>query len=372
MDIKEFNTVKTMSYRRYCRYLQDKYGIGLDDYFTSGFSPKKTCKRTNEGLFVHHIKEDTSVHLSDVKYAKECPYDWQKKENLVYCDYLEHLFLHVLICKIPYYQAGDEVGIGGIIKYLVPKLNDIYSGWQPQSEWEKTCVDKVINDKEVYLLILKMFINWYKSEDNNCQYNLNVLHTSLSKNDNNNLYKEIDALWGNIDNYVLVKQDWHNYFLLKPKERTKSVTLAAISRTWKRNAIQGFPYTSSMNEYGKTSMEKDEVIRDFIEAMPISVRTNKAVVEKLEYYLTMGQFLRCYPKELLTSNLIDEIIDQFSSSNSDWDLPEDIITLELWRVIYKKGDFYNGLIRRTHNFPDKIHQIIKAEKEAAKKVKTTE
>ena len=69
MDIKEFNTVKTMSYRRYCRYLQDKYGIGLDDYFTSGFSPKKTCKRTNEGLFVHHIKEDTSVHLSDVKYA---------------------------------------------------------------------------------------------------------------------------------------------------------------------------------------------------------------------------------------------------------------------------------------------------------------
>lgn len=371
MNIEEFKQVKNMSYKRYCKYLQDKYGIGLDDYFTPGFSPKKTCKRTSEGLFVHHIKEDKAIRLSDVGYAKEYPFEWQKKENLVYCDYLEHLFLHVLICKIPYNQSGDEVGIGGILKYLVPKLNDIYSGWRPHQDWEQPCVDRVVNDKEVYLMILKKFINWYKSEDNNCQYNLKVLHTSLSKNNNSSLYNEIDALWGNIDKYILVKNDWHNYLNLNPNERTKSVTLAAISRTWSKNTIQGFPYSSSQNENGKPIMENDDVIRSFIEAMPISVRTNKDVVEKLEYYLTMGQFFRCYPKELLTSKLIEEIIYRFSSSNCDWDLPEDIITLDLWRAIYKEGRFYNGLIRRTYDFPDKIHQLFKAEKEATRKTQNT-
>jgi len=33
---------------------------------------------------------------------KGAPYECQKKENIVYCDLLEHLLLHVLICYYPH------------------------------------------------------------------------------------------------------------------------------------------------------------------------------------------------------------------------------------------------------------------------------
>ncbi len=159
MNLYEYEKVKDYTYLEYCNYLQKKYGIGFATYFTKSWSKTKKCTRTKEGLIVHHKYEDHAILLADTECAKRNPYEWQLPENIVYCDYLEHLLLHILICEGPSKNKNDfeVVGIGGVINFLVPELNDLYSGWITKQEWRANCHSRVVNDKEVYLILLKRF-----------------------------------------------------------------------------------------------------------------------------------------------------------------------------------------------------------------------
>ena len=94
MDINEYEKVKRYTYLEFCNYLKKKYGTAKHNYFTSNWNKDTRVTRTNEGLITHHICEDRAIKLSDPVYAKKNPYEMQLSENLVYADYLEHLFLH--------------------------------------------------------------------------------------------------------------------------------------------------------------------------------------------------------------------------------------------------------------------------------------
>lgn len=201
MKMAEFEKVKEMTYGDYCDYLQTKYGFGLADYMTKSFSKNPKVSRTSEGLIAHHKAEDKMIMLSTIEYAKICPFEWQQKENIVYCDYLEHLLLHVLICKYPSPEKHPlaDVGIGGVVDFIVPELNDLYSGWVSKQPWRANCHSKVIQDKAVYIEILRMFVAYLKVER---QIGKEVLHTSFnekfglwSKDMNTNIFMEIDQLW---------------------------------------------------------------------------------------------------------------------------------------------------------------------------------
>ena len=160
MDIKEYNKVKNMFYFHYCKYLQDKYGVPNGNYCSPNASINKSIKRTKEGLFIHHIGEFKFSDLSKPDEIKANPYEYQKAENLVYCDYLEHLLLHIMIW-LTFEQAWAVkvknkklCGIGGIVNHFVPTFNDLYSGIYALPQWAKPCVDKMIDKKDLYLMIL--------------------------------------------------------------------------------------------------------------------------------------------------------------------------------------------------------------------------
>ena len=204
MKIAEFQKVKTMTYMEYCDYLQGKYGVGRADYMTRAFNKNHKVSRTSDGLIAHHKAEDKMILLSTKSVAEKCPYEWQLKENIVYCDYLEHLLLHVLICKhpSPVKHPLADVGVGGVINFIVPELNDLYSGWVSKQEWRNNCHRIVIKDKEVYLEILRMFIAYLQDERG--FEDKELLHTSFNeqyggwaRKQNMKLYKEIDNLWKN-------------------------------------------------------------------------------------------------------------------------------------------------------------------------------
>lgn len=200
MHISEYENIKDLTYLQYCDYLQDKYGIGLCDYMTKSWNKNKKVTRTNEGLIAHHKYEDHAIMLADKNYAQNNPFEWQLAKNIVYCDYLEHLFLHILICEYPAddHNVDEAVGIGGVINFIVPELNDVYSGWETKQGWRKTCHELIKEDKAVYLTLLKRF-------KTNCQnyplYTENCLLTSFnqlfglwSKEKNQKLYDEINTL----------------------------------------------------------------------------------------------------------------------------------------------------------------------------------
>ena len=165
MNLIEYKKTENLSYAQYCNYLQNKYGIGTADYMTKDWKKNRKASRTSEGLFAHHRFENRAARLCEQEIAKKHPLEWQSAQNIIYCDFLEHFFLHILICEenidtfffAENNEGVDTVGIGGIFQYFIPELNDVYSGWQTSQDWRKKCHNKIINDKDVYLTLLKRF-----------------------------------------------------------------------------------------------------------------------------------------------------------------------------------------------------------------------
>lgn len=200
MNINEYKSVSEMNYQQYCDYLQQKYGKGKYNYFTSTWNKNRKVSRTAEGLVAHHKYEDHAAKLADVDFAMEYPFEWQLAENLVYCDYLEHLLLHILICESGFKNAikGELVGIGGIMDFIAPELNDLYSGFVTKQEWRMNCHKKVIDDKDVYLTLLRRLKSncrgypFFEPEFLKRSYN-NRFGLWDDKN-NSALYRQIDML----------------------------------------------------------------------------------------------------------------------------------------------------------------------------------
>lgn len=202
MNLKEYENVKHFTYLEYCNYLQTKYGIGLCDYMRPTWTCNPKAKRTKDGLYVHHKYEDHAIMLGNPEYAKKYPYEWQKKENLVYCNLLEHLLLHQLICEYPAVNKSDseqagKLGLGGIVEFIVPELNDVYSGWVSKKPWQQNCHKVIIDHKDVYLKLIKRYKDF---NDNNpfvvkwLLKSFNEKYGSWSNENNTDLYEEIISL----------------------------------------------------------------------------------------------------------------------------------------------------------------------------------
>ena len=200
MNILEYNKVKNLNYLEFVSYLINKHGAVKYNYMTKSWNKNSNCTGTKNGLLVHHVFEDHAIMLSNKTHAMNNPYEWQKAENLVFCDYLEHLYLHILICESPSIERNknEAVGIGGVINFLAPELNDIYSGRKPNVARKQNCVNKVMDDKEVYLVLIKRFLtncsdNPYFEEE--CLYSsFNEQYGLWSKKQNKKIFEEIKSL----------------------------------------------------------------------------------------------------------------------------------------------------------------------------------
>lgn len=123
-------------YREACKFLQKKYdkkGFVRKDYYhvdpkdghlikTSGVGHGK------DGLQYHHICEDIVPSLSDKNVAATNDLEYQKAENMCYCNLLEHAWLHILITENNT-EASDNAeeaitGQGGV-KWMILALNSI-------------------------------------------------------------------------------------------------------------------------------------------------------------------------------------------------------------------------------------------------------
>lgn len=157
MNLSEYEEVKYLNYLQYCDYLQNKYGIGICDYMTPNWSRKDRISRTKEGLFAHHKFENQAPNLSNTDCAKRYPFEWQLQENIVYCNYLEHLFLHILICEDSVKSNSLNLGSRGIISYIVPELDDFYNGVESEASWKKRCFQAVQGNYNTFIELLKRF-----------------------------------------------------------------------------------------------------------------------------------------------------------------------------------------------------------------------
>ncbi|AKL92943.1 hypothetical protein [Staphylococcus capitis] len=132
--------------------LKRKYGEVTDDYFREKSYlrflngeikniTKGKYSKAKEGLYCHHVFEDEYLNLSDKEYIKTYKYDfeYQRKENLVYCDLFEHIILHALIMM----KTNVDLGFPGYITYLKPKIQEWYiDKIDPKPFWMKQCKER--------------------------------------------------------------------------------------------------------------------------------------------------------------------------------------------------------------------------------------
>lgn len=169
MDLQEYELIKDYTYDEYCDYLVNKYGPATGPYFTDTFwtktkKPKqpvqnKNVVRTKEGLFLHHKQENHVASLSSPEVAAKHDYELQSAKNLVPCDYLEHLFLHILICEDPQPFEGEHVGANGTLTWILPALVSYFEKRHIPIEWQIPAFNRIENDKETYLALIDRFIH---------------------------------------------------------------------------------------------------------------------------------------------------------------------------------------------------------------------
>ena len=71
MNLTEYKQVEKLTYRQYCDYLQNKYGIGLKDYMTKSWN--KNTRVKEKGKKGQYANTDLLLFLfASVKYKATC------------------------------------------------------------------------------------------------------------------------------------------------------------------------------------------------------------------------------------------------------------------------------------------------------------
>ncbi len=151
-----------MTYHDLCSYLQDKYGMALYNYYSSPECKRKNGKvtRTSEGLLCHHICEDRYSNAGDPHVAPIYPFECQKKENLAYCNYIEHLILHLKINvnSCSHFEEAYEINrffnSEGFI-LIAKDINTLFMDKGSTQKWRNNCYQSIKNDFEDYVGIMK-------------------------------------------------------------------------------------------------------------------------------------------------------------------------------------------------------------------------
>ena len=188
-----YDELLTKSYSQIVEILLKKYGCVTGNYFLNETcrSKNKKISRTSEGLFCHHIDEDKAILLSNDKNAINYPFEYQKADRLVYCNFLEHLLLHIKIAEKFRNADTDNFelkGIGGAVKFIIKQINGFYGGQISTVEYLAIAMNVIENDYPTYIKMLQLLWDIIKS---NPLYSILIKKEQLAMDWNDNIIQKI-------------------------------------------------------------------------------------------------------------------------------------------------------------------------------------
>lgn len=255
MNFSEYESVKGYGYHDYCTYLQNKYGLSPCNYTFGGGGKDK---RSIDGLELHHIKEHEVTGLSNKEKASNYPIEYQQPQNLCYCDYLEHMLLHIMIFEEDLEKNSDVdiMGILGVINHMVERLNDFYCkdliGYR---DYELNAYHKVKDDVDVYLKIIERIFNSTPKK----LYSGICDHLCVSKNNSEDCQELRSNLYNDIKELSSVVQEHNKEFAVKIDE--------AITKNNRCLFVLG-------TSLGKTTTGLDYIIKHGIRGLVVHHQNN--------------------------------------------------------------------------------------------------
>src|SRR5699024_7915036 len=164
-----------MSYDEVIILLNKQYGEDIDNYYKEKSYNKflnveiKSISKgkfsnTKKGLYCHHVFENKYDNLSISNFISHYKYnfDYQKKDNLAYCDLFEHMILHTVIAK----ESNGIHGLAVYFSFILPNVEEWYiNEIDPRLEWQKNCKEKAYLPKEYVQKILLEIDNKINTTD---------------------------------------------------------------------------------------------------------------------------------------------------------------------------------------------------------------
>lgn len=170
MDSEELHKEMGLSYQELLVYLKGKYGAAPENYYLNIECTRKSKKnaRGNEGLFLHHDyeydeKNSLSKNLSNPDDARQFDYKYQYAENLTYCNYLEHILLHVKINILRTKQLNIFIK-DGLVVFMLPEVNDWYKYLVDLVPWQKVAFSLIEDNYTDYCDILEYWLDELSKE----------------------------------------------------------------------------------------------------------------------------------------------------------------------------------------------------------------
>lgn len=186
-----FDDLLLCNYTQIVRYLLEKYGKAACDFYLNEDCQRENplISRKNEGLICHHIKEFDDVMIDDCSRASEFSFESHKAENLVYCNGLEHLILHVKIaeelkCGMEDRRKANYV-ISAINRIIRP-LNGYYDTKSPALSDE--VIQKISNEYDNYIKVVSYL---WKNVISNSFYSRIIDKMQLAMNKDGMVIKNI-------------------------------------------------------------------------------------------------------------------------------------------------------------------------------------
>lgn len=171
MDSKELKYEMSLDLLDLYKYLKDRNGRVPENYYMDVNCTRKSTKngRGNEGLFVHHDYEYDPANplvnnLSQSEIARLFDYKYQYAENLTYCNYLEHLIIHVKINLLRKEQLGHYIN-DGLVNYMIPELNDWYRYLIDLKPWQEAAFSLIEDNYSDYCDIINYWLEQLGTPD---------------------------------------------------------------------------------------------------------------------------------------------------------------------------------------------------------------
>lgn len=325
---KKYNYYKgllSLSYSDAVQSLIEKHGEVVDNYYKEKSYNKflngeikriayGKYTKTKEGLYCHHILENEYENISNKEYIAhyKYPYEYHHKENLVYCDLIEHLILHALITK----ETNGDRGFKGLVEFLIPTAEEWYiDGYEPRVLWMQLCreraflseeytekllsdVDELLKDVEVYQELLEEIREEERREE---REKLEFEERVQKRIEQQKLYLE-EIAHRHMQNLNISRDEYENNKNLIMEEAYRYINKASIfelkiSKKTPRNEVLNLLqhyeelYDSSKfygDEYNSTKI--NTVKEDLIEELRDLSKKVELKLENAKYYKKDGSY----------------------------------------------------------------------------------
>lgn len=288
MLIQKYSLIRDLSYESFIKRLLEKYGPVEENYYTNNFIKIKNKRFEQEKLYRHHIKENEIAGLSEYKIAKNSPFEYQLAKNLVYCNLLEHIYLHILIG-----EQNKGLGFGGA-QILIAQAND-YHWSEEEQKFLELLKERCRNSLSAYETLLEHNATLFYELDETLQTSdraLVVLGTGLGKTTTGLAY---------------LRKYGYKAIVLCPNN--------TIVKGWSENLeVTAITYQKFMNFYKKEDYSKYQVLICDEAHHCTAARWGEGIRYVLDNSLLKVIGLTATPKEKKDKKVFESTADFFNNS----------------------------------------------------------